>query len=105
MFRVAVDLLPAQASSTASERVFSSSKETMTLRRAGLHGVMLEILQILKYSLKQRIRERGRPPHLAQDSEEELVGELISPADAIGLLQPEKLPELIHHLHEAFGEP
>jgi hypothetical protein len=36
LFRVAMDVLPAQASTVPSERVFSSSKETCTARRASL---------------------------------------------------------------------
>ncbi|RDX53700.1 hypothetical protein OH76DRAFT_1142736 [Lentinus brumalis] len=63
----------------ASERVFSSSKETTTL---------LEVLQILKYSLKQRLHVQGRPQHTARP-EKELLGELISPEDAAHLLQLE----------------
>ena len=60
---------------------------------------MLEILQVLKYLPKQRVHERGLSPslHLAQDSEEELVGEPICPVVTIDLLRPEKLPPLIHH--------
>ena len=104
MFRVAVasDLLLTHA----SEHVFSSSKKTTTLRRVRLPGVMLEILQVLKYSLKQCIRGRGSSTslHLAQDSEEQLVGELFSPVDTIGLLRPQKLPQMIHHLQEALGD-
>ena len=67
---------------------------------------MLEILQVLKYLHKQRVHERGSSPslHLAQDSEEELVGEPISPVGTIDLLRAEKLPQIIHHLHEALGD-
>lgn len=38
--------------------MFSSSKETDTLRRTGLDAAMMEILQVLKHSLKQGQRER-----------------------------------------------
>lgn len=48
-----MDVLPAQASSVPSERVFSSSKETCTDRRANLSPAVLEALQILKFSYKQ----------------------------------------------------
>ncbi|OJT08209.1 hypothetical protein TRAPUB_881 [Trametes pubescens] len=58
MYRVALDILPVPASSVPGERVFSSSKETDTLRRTGLDAAMMEILQVLKYSLKQMLRER-----------------------------------------------
>jgi|SRR5437588_7009554 hypothetical protein len=53
LFRVAMDVLPAQASSVPSERVFSSSKETCTVRRANLSPPVLEALQMLKFSYKQ----------------------------------------------------
>lgn len=42
-------MLPAQASAVPCERVFSSSKETDTLRRNSLSPLKMEILQILKY--------------------------------------------------------
>ncbi|EIW65091.1 uncharacterized protein TRAVEDRAFT_90228, partial [Trametes versicolor FP-101664 SS1] len=51
LFHVALDILPVPASSVASERVFSSSKETDTLRRTGLDAAMMEILQVLKYAI------------------------------------------------------
>ena len=50
MYRVALDVLPVQASSVPSERVFSSSKETDTLRRNNLSPEMMEKLQILKFT-------------------------------------------------------
>jgi hypothetical protein len=49
LFRVAMDVLPAQAS---SGRVLSSSKETCTARRASLSPPVLEALQVLKFSYK-----------------------------------------------------
>lgn len=53
LFRVAMDVLPAQASSVPSERIFSSSKETYTLRRSNLSPATLEALQVLKFVYKQ----------------------------------------------------
>ncbi|CAE6517063.1 unnamed protein product [Rhizoctonia solani] len=50
------DVLPVQASSVSSERVFSSSKNTCTLSRNKLGADTVEILQILKYSLRNRRR-------------------------------------------------
>jgi hAT family C-terminal dimerisation region len=48
-----MDVLPAQASAVPCERVFSSSKETCTLRRSRLSPQLMEALQVLKFSFKQ----------------------------------------------------
>jgi len=48
-----MDILPAQASAVPCERVFSSSKETCTLRRSRLSPQLMEALQVLKFSFKQ----------------------------------------------------
>ena len=53
MYCVALDVLPAQASAVSCERMFSSSKETDTLRRNRLSPQVMEALQILKYYYKQ----------------------------------------------------
>ncbi|KAL0961546.1 hypothetical protein HGRIS_006485 [Hohenbuehelia grisea] len=53
LFRVAMDVLPAQASAVPCERVFSSSKETCSLRRNRLGAELLEALQCLKYAYRQ----------------------------------------------------
>lgn len=53
MHRVALDVLPAQASAVSCERVFSSSKETDSLHRNQLSPEVMEALQILKYIYKQ----------------------------------------------------
>jgi len=52
LFCVAMDVLPAQASSVPCEHVFSSSKETCTLRRSRLSPQVMA-LQILKFSYRQ----------------------------------------------------
>ncbi|KAJ7835665.1 hypothetical protein B0H14DRAFT_2187595, partial [Mycena olivaceomarginata] len=49
LFRLALDVLPAQASAVPCERVFSSSKETDALRRSSLSPTVMEMLQILKF--------------------------------------------------------
>lgn len=49
-----MDVLPVQASAVACERVFSSSKETCTLRRSRILPKLMEALQMLKYSVKYR---------------------------------------------------
>lgn len=52
LFAIALDYLPIQASSVPCERVFSSAKETDTLKRNRIHPVLMEALQTLKFSLK-----------------------------------------------------
>ncbi|KAJ6576168.1 hypothetical protein DFH09DRAFT_1454006, partial [Mycena vulgaris] len=49
LFRVALDVLPVQASAVPCERVFSSSKETDALRCGNLFPTVMEMLQILKF--------------------------------------------------------
>jgi hypothetical protein len=53
LFGIALDYLPIQASSVPCERVFSSAKETDTLKRNRIHPVLMEVLQTLKFSLKK----------------------------------------------------
>jgi hAT family C-terminal dimerisation region len=48
-----MDILPIQASSVPCERVFSSSKETITARRNSISPRLVEGLQLLKYTRKQ----------------------------------------------------
>jgi hypothetical protein len=49
LYAAAMDVLPMQASSVPCERVFSSSKETDTLRRSQLSLEMMEMFQVLKF--------------------------------------------------------
>jgi len=53
LFQVAMDILPAQASAVPCEGVFSSSKETCTLRRSQISPQLMEALQVLKFAHKQ----------------------------------------------------
>ena len=50
---MALDYLPIQVSSVPSKRVFSSSAKTDTKRWNRIHPVLMEALQMLKFSLKQ----------------------------------------------------
>lgn len=54
VYQLALDVLPSQASSVSSERVFSSSKMTCTQSRNRISTGTVEALQILKHSLRQR---------------------------------------------------
>src|SRR5258708_21095570 len=53
LFGIALDYLPIQASYVPCERVFSSAKETDTLKCNHIHPVLMEALQTLKFSLKK----------------------------------------------------
>ena len=58
IYRVALDIMPAQASAVPCERVFSSSKETDTLRRTNLSPDLMERLQVMKHLYLQRRGEK-----------------------------------------------
>ncbi|KIJ42655.1 hypothetical protein M422DRAFT_99416, partial [Sphaerobolus stellatus SS14] len=53
LFCMAMDYLPAQASSVPAERVFSSSAETDTPCRNRLSPHLFEQLQMLKFMLRK----------------------------------------------------
>lgn len=53
IFAIAMDYLPIQASSVPSERAFSSAAETDTARRNRLSPILMESLQMLKFSLRK----------------------------------------------------
>ncbi|KAJ3816729.1 hypothetical protein F5878DRAFT_497313, partial [Lentinula raphanica] len=48
LFRLALDVLPVQASAVPCEQVFSSSKETNMDRRSQMSSMLMEVLQVLK---------------------------------------------------------
>jgi len=50
---IAMDYLPIQATSVPCERVFSSAKETDTNKRNRMSAMLMEALQLLKFSLKK----------------------------------------------------
>jgi len=54
LFAMALYYLPIQASLVPCEHVFSSSTETDMKRHNRIHPVLMEALQMLKFSLKQQ---------------------------------------------------
>jgi hypothetical protein len=48
-----MDYLPIQATSVPCERVFSSAKETDTAKRNQIGPMLMEALQLLKFSIKK----------------------------------------------------
>ena len=53
LYAMAMDYLPIQASSVSCERVFSSSSKTDTKKCNCINGLLMEALQMLKFSLKR----------------------------------------------------
>jgi len=51
---MAMDFLPVQATSVPCEQVFSSAKETDTAKQNWISPVLMEALQLLKFSLKKK---------------------------------------------------
>jgi hAT family C-terminal dimerisation region len=88
-----MDILPIQASSVPCERVFSSSKETITARRNKLSPQLVEALQLLKFSSKQ-----GRGISFTQglDKKEELA-ELVREEERCSV---EDLHSYLHSLQD-----
>jgi hypothetical protein len=53
LFAMAMDYIAIQATSVPCERVFSSAKETDTAKRNQINPILMEALQMLKFSLKK----------------------------------------------------
>ena len=103
MYRVALDVLPVQASSVACERVFSSSKETITMRRNSLSVELMEILQFLKYTYRQ---DRLNLMEGIMSSEKDLLNAempSVSTDDVRDLLVKGQINELIELLNSNEG--
>ncbi|KAJ7683671.1 hypothetical protein B0H17DRAFT_864290, partial [Mycena rosella] len=97
-FRIALDVLPVQASAVPCERVFSSSKETDVLRRGNLSPIVMEMLQILKF-----IYRKGRVSFTdgLVATEEELSVIDVDPEVLEGLLAAGRVEELVQLLNES----
>ncbi|KAL4262028.1 Zinc finger BED domain-containing [Pleurotus pulmonarius] len=53
IFSLAMDILPIQGSAVPCERVFSSAKETTTMRRNRISPDLMESLQVLKFYIRK----------------------------------------------------
>ncbi|KAJ7894903.1 hypothetical protein B0H14DRAFT_2334233, partial [Mycena olivaceomarginata] len=99
LFRLALDVLPAQASAVPCERVFSSSKETDVLRRGSLSPTVIEMLQILKF-----IYRKGRISFTEGwvATEEELTVIDVNPNVLEELLTTGKVDQLVKLLNNSW---
>ncbi len=80
-----MDILPIQASAVPCERVFSSSKETMSARRSRISPGLMEALQVLKFSVNHGTG-LNFTKHLSAEQqllelEDELYMESLTPED------------------------
>jgi hypothetical protein len=57
--RIALDILPCQASSVPCERLFSTSKQTADLRRSSLGAKRFEELQVMKFAWRTKILDNA----------------------------------------------
>jgi hypothetical protein len=57
--RIALDILPCQASSVPCERLFSASKQTADLRRSSLGAKRFEELQLMKFAWRSKILDNA----------------------------------------------
>jgi hypothetical protein len=88
-----MDILPIQGSAVPCERVFSSSKETMSARRNRIKPELMEALQMVKFSIKKG-RGLNFTASLGWDAElEELEN-----ATAVRALIPEDMNSFRHYL-------
>jgi hypothetical protein len=102
LYKVALDILPAQASAVPCERVFSSSKETCTVRRNRLSPALLEVLQILKFLFKQE-RLNFSEDWVAKEEDYTIEGEVTENAIR-ELLSSGKISELFDLLRNIDSE-
>jgi hypothetical protein len=104
LYRVALDVLPAQASAVSSERVFSSSKETDTLRRSSLSPQKIEELQILKFVYRAEQQEQvDLCEGLVADKAEISVID-VDPAFVDDLLAQGKINNLVELIGHCVGQ-
>lgn len=97
-----MDVLPMQASSVPCERIFSSSKETDTLRRSQLSPEMMEMLQMLKFQFRS---ERLDFNNNWVSSEGELSVMDISPEVVEGMISEQRIADLDELIDSSFIQP
>ena len=88
LFVIAIDYLLIQASSVPCERIFSSAKETDTLKRNRMSPMLMEALQMLKFSLKKDRRsisftngwktEKAEMMRAPETTKEDLLAQLLT---------------------------
>ncbi|KAJ6492756.1 hypothetical protein C8R47DRAFT_975538, partial [Mycena vitilis] len=99
LYRVALDVLPVQASAVPCERVFSSSKETDALRRGNLSPAVMEMLQILKFIFRQG-RISFTDDLVATEKELSVID--LDPGVVEELLATGKIQQLVELLNESW---
>jgi hypothetical protein len=99
IFRLALDILPIQGLAVPCERVFSSGKETTTLRRNKLSSELMEALQILKYSFKSG-KSISFTNGMDKKEEEAWLEQLIAEKSSV----PEDIRSYIEHLNSNTGK-
>ncbi|KDR70907.1 hypothetical protein GALMADRAFT_75713, partial [Galerina marginata CBS 339.88] len=87
LFLAALDYLPIQGSAVPCERVFSSAKETMTDHRNRIAELLMEQLQMLKFSMKN-----GTHLDFTAGTSEKEVLQFLEEATAA----PENVPADVH---------
>ena len=86
LFAMALDYLPIQASSVPSECIFSSSAETDMKRCNQIHPVVMEALQMLKFSLEQQWLNFMEGWAVSEDELEYYADDAKDAADLLGKL-------------------